>query len=81
MTLIGSIIANVEFVKKFGDYDAKTDTWSLPADEQLVWSVVQYVSAMCGAMGAGYMNDVIGRRAVFYILVALVPPNTFAGLN
>ncbi|RTE72058.1 hypothetical protein BHE90_013536 [Fusarium euwallaceae] len=80
MTLIGSIIANVEFVKKFGKYDADTDSWTLPADEQLVWSVVQYVSAMCGAMGAGYMNDMIGRRAVFHILVACTMVGTMVEL-
>ncbi|KAH8670671.1 general substrate transporter [Ilyonectria robusta] len=80
MTLIGSIIANAEFVHKFGIHDAATDTWSLPADRQLYWSIVQYVCAMAGAIGSGYLNDVVGRRPVFLFLVACTMIGTIVEL-
>ncbi|CAG9978488.1 unnamed protein product [Clonostachys byssicola] len=69
MTLIGSIIANTEFVKQFGRFNEADDEWFLPADEQLIWSLVQYVCAMVGAMSSGQISDMAGRRLIFYLLV------------
>ncbi|KAL1629321.1 hypothetical protein SLS56_005425 [Neofusicoccum ribis] len=50
LTLVGSIIANEEFVKSFGTYDDKVGTWILPADQQLIWTIVQYVLTVAGAI-------------------------------
>ncbi|KAH6713719.1 general substrate transporter [Leptodontidium sp. MPI-SDFR-AT-0119] len=75
MTLIGSIIANKTFVQHFGRYDDGIEAWTLPASRQLIWSIVQFVSAMAGAMTVGTLNDILGRRICFLITVIL----TFVG--
>lgn len=69
MTLIGSIIAVPSFVQHFGTFDEGSQSWTLPADEQLIWSIVQYISAMVGAFGSGHINDILGRRFVFFLIV------------
>ncbi|KAF7556681.1 hypothetical protein G7Z17_g1245 [Cylindrodendrum hubeiense] len=80
MTLIGSIIANAEFVQKFGVHDPETELWSLPANRQLYWSIVQYVCAMVGAIASGYLNDILGRRPVFLLLVGCTMVGTLVEL-
>ncbi|PYI03522.1 general substrate transporter [Aspergillus sclerotiicarbonarius CBS 121057] len=80
LTLIGSIIANNEFVQQFGRYDDTSQTWSLPANYQLVWSIVQYVSATVSALCGGYLNDTFGRRVCFLITVLLAVCGTFVEL-
>ncbi|CRG92313.1 High-affinity glucose transporter HXT2 [Talaromyces islandicus] len=80
MTFIGSIIANEEFIKQFGLYDTNISTWILPANYQLVWSVVQYVAAMVGAFGIGLLSDRFGRRVCFYVTVSLTIAGTFVEL-
>lgn len=72
LTLIGSIIANEEFAKFFGVLDQELDTWTLPADRQLVWSIVQYVSAFTAAFASGFLNDIFGRRICFLTTVRYV---------
>jgi MFS family permease len=69
MTRIGSIIANQQFIEQFGVYDSPSQAWSLPADHQLVWSIVQYISAMAAAIASGSLNDLFGRRVCFLITV------------
>lgn len=69
LTMMGSIIANEEFIKSFGMYDVKASAWVLPADRQLVWSIVQYLSAIAGAFSAGLVNDRWGRRVGFYTTI------------
>ena len=69
MTMIGSIIAKPEFVEHFGVYNAPTESWSLPASTQLYWTIIQYVCAMAGALGAGFLNDTFGRRPVFIVII------------
>ncbi|KAJ5689679.1 maltose permease [Penicillium macrosclerotiorum] len=80
LTLIGSIIANTEFIKQFGVYDLASQSWSLPANHQLVWSIVQYTSAMAAAILSGSMNDIFGRRLCFLITVTLTIIGTFVEL-
>ncbi|PYH91642.1 general substrate transporter [Aspergillus ellipticus CBS 707.79] len=80
LTLIGSIIANDEFVKTFGSHDTRSDTWSLPANRQLVWSVVQYISAISGAFSMGFLNDIFGRRMCFISIIFLTTAGTLAEL-
>ncbi|KAL4793232.1 general substrate transporter [Aspergillus venezuelensis] len=80
LTLIGSIIANAQFIEQFGVYDQASQTWSLPADHQLVWSIVQYVVAMLAAIVSGYLNDIWGRRVCFLLTVALTIIGTFVEL-
>ncbi|PYH87219.1 maltose permease [Aspergillus uvarum CBS 121591] len=80
LTLIGSVIANTEFVHHFGRYDEAQQVWSLPANYQLVWSIVQYVSAMSSALGSGYLNDTLGRRVGFFTTVCLTISGTFVEL-
>ncbi|OKL55567.1 hypothetical protein UA08_09146 [Talaromyces atroroseus] len=80
LTLIGSIIANTEFVKQFGVYSEALQTWSLPASYQLVWTIVQYSSAILSAIGSGYLNDYFGRRVCFVVTVLLTTAGTFVEL-
>lgn len=76
MTLIGSIIAVPSFVQHFGVWNESTGSWTLPANQQLVWSIVQYISAVVGAFGSAHINEFFGRRIVFYTIVGYVktPP-------
>jgi hypothetical protein len=69
LSLIGSIIANKEYVKSFGVYDSDTGTWTLPASQQLVWTIVQFGSAFLGAFASGLGNDKFGRQILFYIFI------------
>ncbi|KAJ0424998.1 general substrate transporter [Aspergillus carlsbadensis] len=55
-------------------------SWSLPADHQLVWSIVQYISAMAAAIASGSLNDLFGRRVCFLITVGLTVIGTFVEL-
>ncbi|KKY14257.1 putative mfs hexose transporter [Diplodia seriata] len=71
MTLVGSIIANEEFIQAFGVYDRNIDGWILPADHQLIWTIVQYVSAAGCAFLAGFLNDICGRRVCFFLTISL----------
>ncbi|GME43046.1 maltose permease [Neofusicoccum parvum] len=80
LTLVGSIIANEEFVKGFGTYNDKVGTWILPADHQLIWTIVQYVSAAACAFAAGFLNDLCGRRFCFFLTVSLTVAGTIAEL-
>lgn len=66
---MGSIIANKEFVKTFGSYDEAVGAQILPADHQLVWTIVQFVAAAACALGSGYLNDYLGRRMCFFLTV------------
>lgn len=72
LTLIGSIIANKEFVKDFGVYDDNLDVWTLPASRQLIWTVIQFVAAILAAFASGLLNDHFGRRICFFITVGCV---------
>ncbi|KAJ5181841.1 hypothetical protein N7449_011988 [Penicillium cf. viridicatum] len=80
LTLIGSIIANSKFVQQFGVYDEGLQVWTLPAGHQLVWTIVQYVSAIISAIGSGSLNDMFGRRICFLITVGLTVIGTFVEL-
>ncbi|KAK7413392.1 hypothetical protein QQX98_007769 [Neonectria punicea] len=71
LTLIGSIIANKEFVQYFGVHDDDLDVWTLPASRQLIWTVVQFVAAIVAAFTSGLLNDRFGRRPCFFITVSL----------
>ncbi|KAL1604794.1 hypothetical protein SLS60_004334 [Paraconiothyrium brasiliense] len=70
--LIGSIIANPTFVEYFGVYDESIQAWALPADRQLVWSIVQYCSAMVGALVSRLLDDMFGKKLNFHCLIACV---------
>ncbi|RYP48306.1 hypothetical protein DL768_005791 [Monosporascus sp. mg162] len=80
LTLIGSIIANEEFVKDFGVYDAHVDAWALPAKRQLIWTIIQFVSAILAAFAAGMLNDHFGRRICFFMTVGLTVAGIFVEL-
>ncbi|KAJ6042992.1 maltose permease [Penicillium canescens] len=80
LTLVGSIIANTQFIRQFGVYDQASQAWSLPADHQLVWSIVQYVTAMVVAIVSGSLNDTFGRRVCFLLTVGLAVVGTFVEL-
>ncbi|KAF2014568.1 maltose permease [Aaosphaeria arxii CBS 175.79] len=71
LTLIGSIIANKEFVKDFGVFDNSLGQWTLPANRQLIWTIVQFVAAILSALGSGQLNDIFGRRVCFFITIGL----------
>ncbi|KAL0253001.1 hypothetical protein SLS55_010672 [Diplodia seriata] len=78
LTLVGSIIANEEFIQAFGVYDRSVDGWILPADHQLIWTIVQYVSAAGCAFLAGFLNDICAAPhslTVAGALVELFSPN------
>ena len=68
MNMIGSIIANETFVMKFG-VKAGDGTWSLPANYQLAWTIVQFLCAMLGAFTSGFLSDALGRRACFVTII------------
>lgn len=53
-------------------YDESLQVWTLPAGQQLVWTMVQYVSAIVSAIGSGSLNDIFGRRICFLITVGYV---------
>ncbi|KAK7409524.1 hypothetical protein QQX98_008308 [Neonectria punicea] len=80
LTLIGSIIANKEFVKTFGVYNVDLEAWALPADRQLIWSVVQYVAAGTASLVAGLLNDFLGRRLCFFTTIGLTVVGTIVEL-
>ncbi|KAL5610622.1 hypothetical protein FOBRF1_006739 [Fusarium oxysporum] len=80
LTLVGSIIANKEFAQAFGTYDNAVGKWILPANHQLAWTIVQFVSAAVCAFLSGYLNDFFGRRWCFFLTVALTVAGTFAEL-
>lgn len=65
MNIIGSIIANKEFIQQFGIYHDSLDTWALPANRQLVWTLCQFVAAIFGAVIVGQVSDILGRRICF----------------
>ncbi|RSL59605.1 hypothetical protein CEP51_013891 [Fusarium floridanum] len=71
LTMIGSIIANDEFIKHFGRFDETLDVWVLPANRQLIWTIMQYVAAIISAITAGVIIDMFGRRTGFLTTVAL----------
>jgi MFS family permease len=75
LTLVGSIIANKEFVATFGTYDSAVSNTILPADHQLVWTVVQFVAAAVCAFLSGYLNDFMGRRSCFFLTVLYATPS------
>ncbi|KAJ3962642.1 hypothetical protein N0V92_000627 [Colletotrichum tropicale] len=72
MNLIGSIIANKEFVKQFGVFNEEHQAWTLPADRQLAWTICQFCSAMLGAVIVGTASDRFGRRICVFINIALL---------
>ncbi|KAJ0300356.1 hypothetical protein Brms1b_012821, partial [Colletotrichum noveboracense] len=72
MNLIGSIIANKEFVKQFGAFNEEHQAWTLPADRQLAWTICQFCSAMLGAVIVGTASDRFGRRICVFINIALL---------
>ncbi|EQB49238.1 hypothetical protein CGLO_11440 [Colletotrichum gloeosporioides Cg-14] len=72
MNLIGSIIANKEFVKRFGVFNEEHQAWTLPADRQLAWTICQFCSAMLGAVIVGTASDRFGRRICVFINIALL---------
>ncbi|KAL3468852.1 general substrate transporter [Aspergillus californicus] len=80
LTLIGSIIANKGFVEQFGTYDDASQAWSLPANRQLVWTIVQFISAIVVALVSGSLNDIFGRRVCFLVTVGLTVVGTFVEL-
>ncbi|EEU34908.1 uncharacterized protein NECHADRAFT_39701 [Fusarium vanettenii 77-13-4] len=80
LTLIGSIIANREFVIQFGLYDQDLQVWTLPASRQLVWTICQFVAAIVGAFIVGTLNDMFGRRICFFLTVALTMIGTVTEL-
>ncbi|KAK7414421.1 hypothetical protein QQX98_006699 [Neonectria punicea] len=80
LTLIGSIIANAEFVKKFGVYDDRLEVWTLPADRQLAWTICQFLAAIVGAFTVGSINDRFGRRICFHTTLALTMIGTVVEL-
>ncbi len=67
--LVGSIIANKEFVKDFGVFDESIGVWTLPANRQLTWTIIQFVAAILSALGSGQLNDLWGRRLCFFVTV------------
>ncbi|KAL2842159.1 general substrate transporter [Aspergillus pseudoustus] len=71
MYMIGSIIATQEFIKQFGVYHDSLETWTLPANRQLVWTVCQFVAAIFGAIIVGQISDMIGRRMCFIVTIVL----------
>ncbi|KAF7540481.1 hypothetical protein G7054_g1321 [Neopestalotiopsis clavispora] len=80
LTLVGSIIANESFVQRFGTYDESVGKVVLPATEQLVWTIVQYTSAIASAFLSGYLNDFGGRRVSFFVTVGLTIIGTLVEL-
>ncbi|KAJ5646000.1 Major facilitator superfamily domaingeneral substrate transporter [Penicillium lividum] len=80
LTLIGSIIANSQFVEQFGVYDQALESYTLPAGHQPVWTIVQYCSAIASAMGSGILIDMLGRRICFLITVGLTIIGTLVEL-
>lgn len=70
MNLMGSIIANKEFVKQFGVFNEEHQAWTLPADRQLAWTICQFCSAMLGAVIVGTASDRFGRRICAFINIA-----------
>ena len=68
MNMIGSIISNKEFTIQFG-VKSEDGSWSLPANYQLVWNIVQYVCAMAGAFTSGLVSDALGRRVCFLTII------------
>ncbi|KAF5002330.1 hypothetical protein FDECE_10646 [Fusarium decemcellulare] len=71
MNLMGSIIANNEFVETFGVYDESLEAWTLPANRQLVWTICQFVAAIMGAFCIGIISDRLGRRICVFINITL----------
>ncbi|KAK9238592.1 high-affinity glucose transporter HXT2 [Lipomyces kononenkoae] len=69
--LMGSVIANTEFLYKFGAYDEGLHVWTLPAYQQLIWTIVSSIGCMVGALAIGILSDNFGRRFAFLTTVAL----------
>ncbi|KAI3041351.1 hypothetical protein CBS147352_9541 [Aspergillus niger] len=70
-TLIGSIIANEQFIIQFGVYDTSLQQWTLPATRQMIWTMVQFISAAMGAVIVGYLSDRLGRLVCLYGTIVL----------
>ncbi|GJC90829.1 high-affinity glucose transporter HXT2 [Colletotrichum liriopes] len=71
LMLVGSIIANKEFVRDFGVFDERLG---------LIWTVVQYISAIFSALCSGQLNDIPGRRFCFFVTVGLTIAGTISQL-
>ncbi|GKZ36166.1 hypothetical protein AbraIFM66950_007073 [Aspergillus brasiliensis] len=71
LTLLGSIIANEQFIIQFGVYDPSLRQWALPAIRQTIWTIVQFISAVMGAVIVGYLSDRLGRLICLYGTVVL----------
>ncbi|KAH7124327.1 general substrate transporter [Dactylonectria macrodidyma] len=80
LNLMGSIIANNEFVKSFGVYDESLEAWTLPANRQLAWTICQFLSAILGAWTVGMISDRVGRRLCVFINVAMTITGTIVEL-
>ncbi|KAF2017007.1 general substrate transporter [Aaosphaeria arxii CBS 175.79] len=80
MMIIGSIIANKEFIKAFGVHDSGANAWTLPADRQLVWTICQFCAAILGAVTVGQVSDMFGRRVCFITTILLTTIGTVVEL-
>ncbi|KAH8171952.1 sugar transporter domain-containing protein [Sarocladium implicatum] len=76
--LSGVAIAFPEFRKAYGEYYKAGDQFVIPALWQSLWNAASTIGQVFGAFLTGQFADVVGRKAVLWMAVALSIGSSFA---
>lgn len=76
--LSGVAIAFPEFREYYGHYFAEGKQWVIPALWQSLWNAASTIGQVFGGYAAGQFADVVGRKFLLYLAVALSLASSFA---
>jgi MFS family permease len=76
--LSGVAIAFPEFRKVYGEYYKAGDQFVIPALWQSLWNAASTIGQVFGAFLTGQFADLVGRKAVLWLAVALSIASSFA---